>query len=57
MGLFYGLFGILLATPMAVVVIVLIQMLYVQGVLKYPVRVLGEHGRPNLPGGPQRRAP
>jgi predicted PurR-regulated permease PerM len=49
MGLFYGLFGVLLATPMAVVIIVLIQMLYVQGVLGYPVRVLGEHGTPKPP--------
>jgi predicted PurR-regulated permease PerM len=57
MGLFYGLFGILLATPMAVVVIVLIQMLYVQGVLNYPVRVLGEHGTPTTPAGSRRPAP
>jgi predicted PurR-regulated permease PerM len=44
LGLFYGLFGIVLATPLAVVVIVLVQMLYVQDFLKHPVRVLGEHG-------------
>jgi predicted PurR-regulated permease PerM len=44
MGLFYGLFGVLLATPLAVAIIVLIQMLYVQDVLKDRIRVLGEHG-------------
>jgi predicted PurR-regulated permease PerM len=54
MGLFYGLFGVLLATPMAVVVIVLVQMLYVQGLLKYPVRVLGEHGTAATPAEAQR---
>ena len=57
MGLFYGLFGVLLATPTAVVVIVLIQMLYVQDVLKYPVRILGEHGSAGEPTGAQGRAP
>jgi predicted PurR-regulated permease PerM len=44
MAVFYGLFGVLLATPFAVCIIVLIQMLYVQDVLKDQVRVLGEHG-------------
>lgn len=53
MGLFYGLFGVLLATPTAVVVIVLIQMLYVQDRLGYPVRILGEHGDGEKPAGAQ----
>jgi predicted PurR-regulated permease PerM len=44
MAVFYGLFGVLLATPLAVTAIVLIQMLYVQDVLDDPVRVLGDHG-------------
>lgn len=44
LGIFYGLFGVLLATPLAVTLIVLIQMLYVQDVLKDPIRILGEHG-------------
>ena len=57
MGVFYGLFGVLLATPTAVVVIVLVQMLYVQDVLKYPVRILGEHGSAGESTGAQRRAP
>lgn len=45
MGVQFGLFGVLLATPLAVAVIVLIQMLYVEDVLGDRVRVLGErHG-------------
>lgn len=46
MAVFYGLFGVLLATPLAIVLIVLVQMLYVQDVVKDPIKVLGEH-----PGG------
>ena len=45
LGIFYGLFGVLLATPLAVTGIVLIQMLYVQDVLRDPVKVLGEDTR------------
>jgi len=45
MGVLFGLLGLLLATPLAVVVIVLIQMLYVQDVLGDQIKVLGErHG-------------
>ncbi|MGD8592353.1 MAG: AI-2E family transporter [Gammaproteobacteria bacterium] len=44
MGVFYGLFGLLLATPLAVTGTVLVQMLYVQDFLKDSVRVLGQHG-------------
>ncbi|HKL61909.1 MAG TPA: AI-2E family transporter [Woeseiaceae bacterium] len=46
LGLFYGLFGVLLATPLAIVAIVLVQMLWVQGVVREPVRVLGDHSPP-----------
>ncbi len=46
LGLFYGLFGVLLATPLAIVVIVLVQMLWVQGVVGEPIRVLGDHSPP-----------
>jgi predicted PurR-regulated permease PerM len=42
MGILVGLFGVLLATPLAVAVIVLIQMLYVEDVLGDSVEVLGE---------------
>lgn len=42
-GMMFGLIGVLLATPLAVVVIVLVQMLYVEGVLGEPIRVLGDH--------------
>jgi predicted PurR-regulated permease PerM len=42
MGIYFGLFGVLLATPLALVLIVLVQMLYVQDVLGDSVRVLGE---------------
>lgn len=46
LGLFYGLFGVLLATPLAIVVIVLVQMLWVQDVVREPIRVLGDHSPP-----------
>ena len=42
MGVLFGLFGILLATPLAVVIIIAIQMLYVQDVLGDSVQLLGE---------------
>lgn len=38
---FYGLFGVLLATPLAVVAIVLVQTIYIQDTLDDPVEVLG----------------
>lgn len=44
MGILFGFLGVLLATPLAVTVMVLIQMLYVQDVLGRPVRVVGQHG-------------
>jgi len=43
MGVLFSAFGLLLATPLAVTLIVLIQMLYVQDLPDSPVRVLGEH--------------
>lgn len=43
MGLVGGVTGVLLATPLVVVIIVLVQMLYVQGTLGEPVTALGEH--------------
>jgi predicted PurR-regulated permease PerM len=42
MGVLFGGLGILLATPLAVVVVVAIQMLYVQDTLGETTRVLGE---------------
>ncbi len=42
MAVLFGGIGILLAAPFALVVIVLVQMLYVQDVLGDPVKVLGE---------------
>jgi len=45
MGVLFGAVGVLLATPIAVVVIVLVQMLYVEDLLGDHVEVLGErHG-------------
>lgn len=44
MGLFLGLVGILVATPMAVAVLVAVQLLYVRRLLGERVPVLGEHG-------------
>jgi predicted PurR-regulated permease PerM len=43
MGVLFGFLGVLLATPLAVTAIVLIQMLYVQDLLGSRVRVLGQH--------------
>ncbi len=42
MGLLAGAVGVLLATPLAVVIVVLIQMLYVQDVLKDRIAVMGK---------------
>jgi predicted PurR-regulated permease PerM len=39
----FGFMGLVMATPLAVVVLVLVQMLYVRDVLHSEVRVLGEH--------------
>ncbi len=44
MGLVGGVLGILLATPLVVVLVILIQKLYVEGYLGDKVRVLGSHG-------------
>lgn len=43
MGVLAGVLGVLLATPLAVSVIVLVQMLYVEDVLGESVKKLGEH--------------
>lgn len=45
MGVLFGLIGILLATPLAVVVIILTQMLYLEGVYGDDVKVLGQGDR------------
>jgi predicted PurR-regulated permease PerM len=42
-GFLFGLLGLLLATPLAVVIIVLVQILYIRNVLGDPICVLGEH--------------
>lgn len=42
MGLVFGLFGLFLATPIAVMVIILVQMLYIHDVLGKDVEILGE---------------
>lgn len=42
MGSLFGIVGVLLATPLAVVVIVMIQMLYIEDMLHERVRVLGK---------------
>ncbi len=47
MGVIAGALGVVLATPLAVAVIVVIQMLYVEDVLGGDVRVLGRHGNPH----------
>jgi len=45
MGVLAGPIGVALATPMAVSIIVLIQMLYIEDVLGDSVKILGEHPR------------
>lgn len=42
MGILFGFYGVVLATPMVVAIIVLVQMLYVQDLLNTDVTVLGE---------------
>ncbi|PEN12728.1 AI-2E family transporter [Longibacter salinarum] len=42
MGIVAGALGVFMATPLAVAVIVLVQMLYIEDVLGEPVRTLGE---------------
>lgn len=44
MAVLFGLMGVFLATPLAVVIIALIQMLYVRDTLGDDIRVLGQHG-------------
>ncbi|MBD3298009.1 MAG: AI-2E family transporter [candidate division Zixibacteria bacterium] len=44
LGVLFGIPGILLATPIAVIGIVLVQMLYIEDVLGDSVRVMGDHG-------------
>lgn len=43
MGVLAGATGVLMATPLAVTVIVLVQMLYIEDVLDDTVKILGEH--------------
>jgi predicted PurR-regulated permease PerM len=43
MGVLFGVMGVLLATPLALVGIVVIQMLYIEDVLKDEVRIMGRH--------------
>ena len=42
LGVLFGILGLLLATPLLVVLIVLVQMLYIQGMLGDPVPPLGQ---------------
>ncbi|HSL16704.1 MAG TPA: AI-2E family transporter [Methylomirabilota bacterium] len=44
MGVFFGALGVLVATPLGVTLIVVVQMLYVEDVLGEEVRLLGMHG-------------
>ncbi|HEY1108582.1 MAG TPA: AI-2E family transporter, partial [Opitutaceae bacterium] len=46
-GLLVGVLGVIFATPMAVVVMVLVKRLYIEDTL--------EHGRPSAPRGPRQR--
>lgn len=43
MSVLFGVMGMLLATPLALVAIVVIQMLYIEDVLKDKVRIMGQH--------------
>ncbi len=44
-GILFGLFGVLLATPLAIVSIILVQMLYIEDVLGESIKILGDHSR------------
>lgn len=44
MGAFVGLMGVLLATPLAVCLIVIVQMMYIEDVLGDRVRLMGDRG-------------
>lgn len=44
-GVLLGPIGVVIATPLGVVVIVTVQVLYVQGVLGDSIHILGQHGR------------
>lgn len=44
MGVFFGALGVLVATPLGVTVIILVQMIYVEDVLGEEVQLLGVHG-------------
>ncbi len=43
MAIVFGFYGVLLATPLTVAIIILIQMLYIEDILGEPVRLLGDH--------------
>ncbi len=45
LAILVGFFGIFLATPLTVLITVLVQMLYVQDVLGDEVKILGDHGK------------
>ena len=44
LGVLLGFFGILLATPLTVLLTIIFQMLYVEGMLGDKVQILGQHG-------------
>jgi predicted PurR-regulated permease PerM len=44
MGVFFGALGVLVATPLGVAVIIVVQMLYIEDMLGEEVRLLGSHG-------------
>lgn len=48
MGVLVGFIGVLLATPLAVMLIVIVQIVYVRDVLGHGIRVLGEHPSSSL---------
>lgn len=43
LGVLFGLLGVLLATPLTVIVVVLVQTLYVEDILHERIRKMGEH--------------
>lgn len=42
MGFLFGIFGVLLATPITVVVIILIQIVYIRGVLGHEIELISK---------------
>ena len=48
-GVLFGFMGILFASPLLIIFVILVQTLYIQDVLDEPVKILGAHNSPKHP--------